>query len=301
MSTTVNRELWMPVIEEAFFADFNKISLFATNDDIYVDSKQVHIPQSGTMPTVLKNNSSYPLSVNDRTDTILTYDIDSWQMPAVRIGDFDTKDLSYDLQKSVIYNQVGNLGETIMFNLINNFYIGKETDKYVETSGDAAVAQAPGATGQRKALTIEDLSKAAEILDKQKIPGSERFLILPPSMFYQLHSSMIDTYTINDNDGLTMMTGKPMGFTIISLPQVINTTSAGNIRAYGHSGATSDLECGLALHKSAVSIARKEIKIYTNSADAEYQADIISAGTWAGGKYRREDKKGVVPILQDSI
>jgi hypothetical protein len=40
------------------------------------------------------------------------------------------------------------------------------------------------------------------------------------------------------------------------------------------------------------------VKIFSNADDATYVGDVVSGAIYAGGSYRRYDKKGVVPIIQ---
>jgi len=295
----VNKEVWLPAIEDNFYSEWEILNRLGKDDSMYVDAKTVHIPNAGSAGTLAKNNTSYPVSAVERTDGTNDYDINSYQMPPVRVGHFDTKDLTYDKSVSVVTDHVGRIGEYVKFDIFTTWYHGKTAGKYVETSGtDTETSEAPSSTATVKVLTIEDVKKAKRILDKQKTPVTGRILLLPPSMFDQLHTSVIDNYTINDNDGL-MMFDKPLfGFTVVMQPEVVNTTSAGVVRAYGHDGAATDLEVGLAYQKDQVSFARSEVKVYETENAPGYYGDVIEAETWANGKYRRTDKQGVVAILQ---
>ena len=75
-------------------------------------------------------------------------------------------------------------------------------------------------------------------------------------------------------------------------------TTAGVANAYGATGATTDDAAALAVHKSALSWALGDTKVFNNDSDAIYAGDIVSAAMMAGGNSRRYDKKGVVPIIQ---
>ncbi len=294
----VNKEIWLPVIEDNFYSEWEKLKRLGSDDSVYVNNKKVYIPNAGAPGDILTNNDSYPVAVTERTDTTVEYDIDSFQLPPVRIGRFDTKDITYDKAMSVARDFMGGIGEHIMYTAFANWYIGKESGKYVETTGTGEEAEAPGAAGNRKALKEADVKKAAKILDKQKVAATGRILLLPATMFYQLHDSLIEKFDIVDNDGLAMFNKEFYGFKVIKMPYVVNTTTSGTVRAVGHSGASGDHEAGLAYHPSTVSIARSETFVYDSENRPEYYGDILSAEAWAGSKYRRTDLKGMVPILQ---
>ena len=298
---SVNREIWLPVIEDNFYSEWGVLTRLGKDDSVYVNNNKVYIPNAGEPGSILTNNTSYPVAVTERTDTTVEYDINSYQLPPVRLGNFDIKDITYNKAMSIAKDFMGGIGEHIMYTAFADWYIGKESGKHILTTGSTVPSEAPGATGNVKAITQADVKKAAKMLDKQKIPTTGRYLLLPSSMFYQLHDSVIDTFTINDNDGLLMFDKQFYGFTVVMKPYVINAQANGTARPAGHLGTTSDIEVGLAYHKDMVSIAKSQTFMYDSQNRPEYYGDIMSAEAWAGSKYRRTDKKGVVPIVQDAV
>lgn len=299
---SVQKELWLPAIEDNFFAEWEKLTKIAKDDSVYVArngaSVKVYIPNAGANGAVSVNNTSYPVSVTERTDATVEYAVDSFQVPPVRVGRYDSASLTYDKTASIAKDFMGGIGEFIMFNSFKNWYPGKNTGKYVETSGSNVAGEAPGAAGDRKAITVSDVQKAAKILDKQKVPATGRILLLPATMFYELHDAAITKFDIVDNDGLAMFDKEFYGFQVVKMPYVVNATTTGVVRAVGHVGATTDIEVGLAYHKDLVSVARENTYIFDGADRPEYYGDILSAEAWAGAKYRRTDGVGVVPILQ---
>lgn len=305
MATTVNKEIWLPTIEETFYSEWGILTRLGRDDSVYADAKEIHIPQAGTKATLLKNNSSYPVGAGERADSVLTYSVDSYQITPTRIGRFDTKDITYDKQQSVAKDVVGQLGEYIKFDIFTSWYPGKVTGKFVETSGDPSAlvkSEAPGSTADVRTITVDDVRSAAKILDKQKVPTTGRILLLPPSMFYQLHSALLDEgYSINDNDGLAMFSKPFLGFSVIMQPEVVNVTSTGTLRAYGNAGATTDLQVGLAYQKDQVSFAKSGDFWIDFVRGVGYFGETIEGEGWAGGSYRRADKLGIVPIIQKTV
>jgi hypothetical protein len=298
---SVRKEMWLPAIEDNFFANWSLLEQLGKNDSVYVDNKTVHIPNAGLPGTILKNNSVYPVQVNERTDTTVSYDMASYQLPPVRVGKYDTAALTYDKAASVIKDHMGGIGERIMFEMFNAWYPGKVAGKFVETTGDLKATHAPGSTGTRKAITIEDVEAAALILDLQKVPDTDRILLLDPVMFYQLAADIRksdNSITIIENDGLKVLSQEFMGFKVVKVHRVGYSTAAGTIRDIGNAGAATDVAFAYAYQKDQVSLAKIDgAVVYDNSDRAEYYGDIISAEAWAGGLYRRFDKKGIVPIF----
>ena len=304
---SLDKQIWLPVVQDNLFEGRDELAAIATNDNIYVVTAgngifhKVYIPQAGDPGQLIINPTEFPLQVSERIDDVLEYQLDHLAMPAKRLGKFDLDKLSYDKMASVINDKYGRMGEGQLYKTFNNWYIGKETGKHVETSGANAVGHAPAATGNRKKLVVDDVEKAANILDMQLIPQSERTLLLDSTMFYQLYN---DIRTGNHNiriiekDGLQMLSEPILGFNIVKKSRVIYTTANGTtVRDIYASGAATDIAVGLALHKSAVTFADGDFEMYVDERNPLYLGGIMSAETWIGGKYRRKDKKGVVPIL----
>lgn len=296
---SVRKEVWLPSIEANFYAEWGILSQLGKDDSGYADNKTIHIPNAGGAGNVLVDNTSYPVAVNERTDGTVDYDLQSFQMAPIRVGKYDTAALTYDKAKSVIEDLTGGIGERVAKGIVASWYPGKVTGAFVETSGTSPeVSDAPGSTTSVKNLTVANVKKAAKILDKQNVPTADRILLLNPQMFYQLAESVNDTYEINDNDGLMMFSKPFLGFKVVMSNLTPNAETDGTLRPVGNAGATTDIAVGYAYSKSAVSMAKDQTYVYDNNDRAEYYGDILSAETWAGGKYRRTDKLGIVPILQ---
>ena len=293
----IEKELWIQAINENLFSSLDAIKGAATDDSTYLDAKTVHVPDAGSSGTILKNPSR-PLTVAERTDNDLSYDIDEWVMPSRLVPFADNTHLSYDKLQSLVNDIMGGIGSRVQRELLINWYT--DTTYSVSTTGSSYTAHAPDATGNRKGLTFGDLLDAAKVLDNQNYPDSDRYLLVDNTMFYQLMDEVgITTYrdaAVMDAQNGTLP--KLAGFNIIHVPHIVYLTTGGVARAYGATGTTTDDAAALAVHKSALSWAVGDIKVFTNADDAIYAGDIVSGAVMAGGKYRKYSKKGVVPIIQ---
>lgn len=305
-------EAWMPVIQENLFAAHEKLGELATDDTNFVVKDaakkfyKVYLPQAGTAENVIINPTTYPLTVSEREDDTLDYTLDHLVMKPQRLGMFDLSLLSYDKMKSVLNDYIGNIGEAQMYKSFINWYTGAaDATKYVLTEGASFTSSAPSSTASVEEMQFTDLLKGAAILDKQKIPTTDRIALLPPDMFYQLHKDLVKgsyNFRIIEKDGLQMLEGIWATFKIVMMPQVLFVQQAAQsyaARPYLHAGATTDREAGLLYHKSAVSIAKGDLFVH-NEQSATYLGDLISAESWIGSKYRRKDLKGVVPLIQQN-
>ena len=238
------------------------------------------------------------MSVAERADTVIDITLNTYHWSPIRITQADKVQLSYDKMASLYNSLNGGLGERLLIESLIGMYHYTAT-KWVGTTGAAYVAHAPGATGNRKGLTGADLRAAAGILDKQKVPIAERYLVVDSIMFWQL----VDDLSYNADrvdviNGLPSITTPLYGFTVVSVPQVVYLTAHGAIRDYGHAGTTTDYAAALAIQKSCVGFGMSDVETFVDEGNPLYQGDILSGWVLHGASYLRTGKEGVVPIIQ---
>jgi len=293
----IQRELWAEMIAEELRAKIDPLKMFAMDLSEYAIGKSIHIPVAGAT-TIQKNVLSFPMSVAERTDTVIDITLNTYHWSPIRITQADKVQLSYDKMASLYNSLNGGLGERLLTESLISMTHHTAT-KWVATTGAAYVAHAPGATGNRKGLTGADLRAAAGILDKQKVPIAERYLVVDSIMFWQL----VDDLSYNADrvdviNGLPSITTPLYGFTVVSVPQVVYFTNGGVIRDYGNAGTTTDFAAALAIQKSCVGFGMSDVETFVDEGNPLYQGDILSGWVLHGASYLRTDKEGVVPIIQ---
>ena len=296
-------ELYSPVISENLYRGIEALRMAATDDGIYLNGKTIHLPSAGTAPSVTVGNTSYPVSIVERTDQEVTYDLKNFEIGPVRVGWADALQLSYDKLNSVVNDFMGNLSEQIAAKLTLDMY-HYTSGAYVTTTGADVAGHATGATGNRKSLIGANVRSAAELMTKQKVAITDRYLLLDYAMFWQLVGDLsYGTYRADvaiNAAGFNQLTMPLYGFTVIEMPFIGYATSAGVVRAYGNAGATTDVAFGLAVQKQCASYAFTDLQMFSKDGQPEYFGDILSGSIYGGAKYRRYDKKGVIPIIQGS-
>jgi hypothetical protein len=293
----IQRELWAEMIAEELRAKIDPLKMFAMDLSEYAQGTTIHVPVAGAT-TILKNNISWPMDVSERTDTVVDITLNTYHWSPIRITQADKVQLSYDKMASLYNSLNGGLGERLLVESLISMTHYTAT-KWVATTGAAYVAHAPGATGNRKGLTGADLRAAAGILDKQKVPIAERYLVVDSIMFWQL----VDDLSYNADrvdviNGLPSITTPLYGFTVVSVPQVVYFTNGGVIRDYGNAGTTTDFAAALAIQKSCVGFGMSDVETFVDEGNPLYQGDILSGWVLHGAKYLRTGKEGVVPIIQ---
>lgn len=113
------------------------------------------------------------------------------------------------------------------------------------------------ASGSATAITLEGISKARELLNRQNLPASDRFLVIPP----ELEKDLIDLDNFRNADKYGSREALLNG----EIGQIYG------FRVLVHNGLAANEAC--AYHMSAVAIAMQmEIKFETQRADVRLQA-----------------------------
>jgi len=296
----IQRELWADMIQEELRAKIDPLKLFAMDLSEYAIGKSIHIPVAGAT-TIQKNVSSFPMDVAERTDTVIDITLNTYHWSPIRITQADKVQLAYDKMASLYNSLNGGLGERLLIESLIGMY-HYTSGANVTTTGASYPAHATGATGNRRGLTSMDIRKAAALLDKQKVPIADRWLVVDSIMFWQLVDDL--AYNADRVDivaGLPSITTPLYGFTIVSVPQVVYLKSDGTIRAYGATGATTDNAAALAIQKSCVGFGMSGIEIFVDEGNPLYQGDILSGWVLHGSNYLRTTKEGVIPIIQATV
>ena len=298
----VQTEVWVRDIEEVLFAENNQFLRASVNHDAFVVNKTVHVPQAGSLPGATKNRTVFPAPIIDRADTTLDYELDSFSIDPVRIGRIDEVQISYAKRQSVMKQHVNILMDIIAREGIFNW--ASDTDaNQVRTSGSTASDNLPpGATGNRKRLTVVDIKNLAKKMDEQNVPDKGRWLLLPAAMYYEIFT--INDLIKSDIAGiLTLPTGvanKILGFNVMKRSETVIYDDAGipQRKAVGAASANDDYFGAIAWHVDFVATALGAIEVFANEKDAPNYGTIISADVLSKTTKLRTDEAGIVTLIQ---
>lgn len=304
----LDREQWLADIQENLFKD-NAIINRAVNHDGFVNYKTVHVPQAGANPTITKNLGSFPATITQRTDSELTYSMDTYYVEPIHIeAGQETAFLSYEKRMSVLNQNIATLEEALVNNALYKWAPSGST-RIVRTSGSTvAGALAPSATGTRKAITLTDILGAKAILDAENVPASGRILLIPSDIYNTQLLAIADVYQQQSYGQSALPSGvvaRIHGFDIMirSTVCVYDNTATPVIKSVNDSGvpsspATSDNLACLAYHPSFVAKAMGNTEVMINEGVAEYYGSIVSAFQLFGASKMRTAQTGVVAIVQ---
>ena len=298
----IQKEIWTNHIQENLFKD-NEFLNYGFNADQYVlQGKVVHIPNSGSTATIVKNRTSLPATVIQRTDIDVTYSIDEFTTDPILIPNADTIELSYDKLSNVLSEYESALRQLVGDWMLYNWR-AENAASIVRTSGANVTAHMPSATGTRKKFMLADVKAARLLLNKQNVPKDDRYLLIDSDMYDQLMDELnISTYreSSKDLDLPKGVIGKIFGFYIMERTTVMVANNAGTpvIQLPGAAAAIADNGVAFAWQKNTVERAFGMIDFFENIGDPTYYGDIYSALVRMGGRKRRTDHKGVCAIIQ---
>jgi len=304
----VQVEVWVDYIVKKFRKANSFLNNFYSDDQYVVGGKTVHINQPGSDPSMQKNPTVFPLTATQRTDTVISYDLDLYVTNPTHILDADKQEISYDKMDSVIGDHLDVINTRIAEeHLIKCVDLIPGSTNVLYTTGSAVNAKISGQTGQRKAFSAADLKAAVVMLKLQNIPiDNNLFLIIDSNSLDELTTGMDSTQWNAFNqyyNASTGQIGRLYGVNIFERSAVAIAAAAlsgGNlaVNAYGAATAGTDLAVNVLYHKNSIARAMGEVMFYENIKDALYLGDVYSATIRYGGRRRYSASTGVIAIAQ---
>ena len=179
------KEIWVSDVQEALNRNADFLP-FSVDHSEYIAFGIVHVPQSGSNPTVVKNPATFPLAISERTDTDRTYSLNQFALEPTLISNLDELQISYDKRQSVLGQQISTLTQRIGDEVAISWSATGAANIVGTTGSAVATSLAPGATGTRKAVTLADIAALANKLDKDNVPRQNRKLLMSADMLWEL-------------------------------------------------------------------------------------------------------------------
>ncbi len=171
-------EVWTGEMIKAFRNSVESVGWISKIRDYsqYAENDVIHFVSLGGDPTVLVNNTDYPLGIENLDDADKPIGLDKYQTKATRITDDELHAISYNKMGSAIERHREAIDQKKYARAISAIAPAGHTAQtpVIVTSGDNDT------DGTRKKLKKEDLIALKKSFDKQKIPVSGRILVLCP-------------------------------------------------------------------------------------------------------------------------
>tara|TARA_Y100001973_G_C5177426_1_gene322848 strand:+ start:853 stop:1755 length:903 start_codon:yes stop_codon:yes gene_type:complete len=259
----------------------------------------VQVPQAGAAPTVVKNPSSFPLTVSQRTDDVLEYNVDAFATNPIHIEDVNEAMTNYSKRQDIIKDHVKALNTRIADEMAFVWAVTAASNKIFTTGANVAAA-APGATGNRKGLTRADLAKLAVMFDKDDCLADERNILISAAQYEELLNidSFINFDYVNRKPTVDGQIGEIFGMKVFKRSRNTIFNNSNVKKAVGAATAATDKLSILAWSDSYVRRAEGTVKLFSDIDSPMYLGSIFNGLVRAGGTAGRSDEKGVYSLIQ---
>ena len=300
----VQKEAFLSTLAENLFEGIEFLNM-ATSHDAFVENNIVHMPQSGTLPNVVKDRDVIPAPLKKRTDSNLTYTLSSFTSDPAVVQNIEELQTNYPKRASVMYDHQEALKDELGKYGAYEWAASGATDssRIVRTSG-ASTSQGP--FGDTKKIVVkEDIRDLAKAMDKDKVPKAGRKLMMYTDMYYELFGEdALLRKDFMDRAGLPDgVINRLFGFDIMvsedHIPIYSNDANPVK-RAVGTAAVSNDNYACIAWHPQMVAKAMGSMDVFINLQDATLYGDALSAEIMFAASLLRSDRRGIAALVQSA-
>lgn len=270
---------------------------------VAANQNSVNVPSAGDI-SVTKNATVEDggLTSSARGDDSLNYTLDKYSIGPHFVEDANEAVLNYSKRQDIVQAAARSLMSRVAQEAAVAWAPSGADAKIVRTSGDAGNTLMGGGSGNRLAVTKNDIIRANIMLDNDDVPDEGRVLLIPASLYGEILNinDFVDADKIGRANLPDGVIGRILGADVYvtSKTPLFSNAPAPVKKAVGASGAAADNGSILLYHEDFVRRAHSNPKIYVNADRAEYLGSLISGMMRFGASQGRVDKKGVVAIVQ---
>jgi hypothetical protein len=277
---SVFTEIWTGEMIKAFRTPAESLGWYdrIRSYDQYVDNDVIHFTELGGDPSVLVNNTTYPLAIETLTDADKPISLDKFDTTATPVTDDELHACSYDKMSSVQERHREALREKVMQKAIHAIAPA------VHNAATAPVLLTTGASdGTRKKLTPADLLKLKRSFDKMGIPQKDRILVLCSDHVNDLletEQKFKDHYNINQTEGKI---ARLFGFDLYEYNGTpYYTVSTKTKLVWGAATANTDTQSSVAFYAGRMMKANGSVQMYYSEAskDPLYHRNLVNFRKW---------------------
>lgn len=274
------------------------------SDDAFVNANTVELPHAGTLTVAGVNPSSFPLTVEKRTDAATNYSMDVVHSFPTHLPIDNDLTTSYDKRASIldqhpkeIMQRVGSLALYAWAGGANNF---------TATTGVQRVASGVSQTGNRKGIAVANILAIRQRFFADDIVGGtdgvQGVAILTPAMYSDLLA--ISQFTDADKYGRSNIpegvVSRAFGFDFYVRSSVVVTNNSDALKAEGAAAAATDQDAAIFYSPEFVRKAKSGIQILMETDKPEYLGGLFNARCRFGASPVRNDNKGVYVMFEDT-
>lgn len=264
LSVKLTKEIWTNDIRDKFYPNMSFLNE-AQDWSMWVENDTINFAEVGGTPSVLKNNTAFPIPVESLADTPLDIVLEYYTSKPTHMPSSELIELAYDKRTSVV-----NRHKTALFQK----YAEAGAFNFTPVSDGTLTPVIPttgSASGTRKNIKFADILSLKERFDDMDLP-EDRVLVLNPRHFNQLTLEDLGLMkaVMNNNDlfGFKLYT--------YSKTPLFNLDDATKILA-GQTVAPADQTfASFAFLGSEVMRALGSIEMFSSEKDPQYAGDLIN-------------------------
>lgn len=263
------KEVWTNQVMEGFYPDTSFL-MFARDFTPFVDNDKIHMADAGIDPTVLMDNTTYPIPVVQRADEPLTFELHKFETVNTLVRRPDAVELSYDKLESVVRGHRNSLRTSTAEKAAHAYAPAADTEftPIIETTGEN------NGDGVKR-LTVADILKLKRRYDEMEIAKDKRFLVLHPKHTEDLILHDLEAFK-EITDFANGMPRTFAGFRILEFTRNAryNATDFTKV-AFDAAAEPTDTFCSFSFSSEEVMKADGTIYMYEKRDDPEERATIV--------------------------
>lgn len=175
----VNQEIWIDAIKENFYSNYPWLDGVVDWSE-FVEFNTINFAAVGSNPVILKNNSSWPITAAQRTDTALTVVLDTYDSTTSRVRNVEEIEASYTKLQSVVKQHKQSLLQEIVTECLWNYAPATAAAGAVSCSGSNRGAVIGSQSSVAATMAFDDILGVKERWDALEFPADGRVLVLSP-------------------------------------------------------------------------------------------------------------------------
>ena len=257
------QEIWLPDVKDNFYPDSSFLSQPMDMSSL-VENDAINLAEAGIDPTVLKNNSSYPIAETDASDAPLRLVLDTYDTTSTVVRNAVALELAYDQRQ---------------------LYTGKHKKALLQKFGiDAAWAYAPAAaaatnpiidaTGDAAGVILDRIIELQTAYNNLDAPLEGRILVLDPNHAAVIAKEDKQLFKSFENTPGSMLFGFKV-FTFSRNPIYIKTGVTKAALGTAFVGATH-AKSSFAFLKDEVMKAQGTFKLFSTLNSPSHKGDVFN-------------------------
>jgi hypothetical protein len=260
----IQKQIWTDVIMEGFYPKDDFLMASVDMSEL-VDYNTINLAEAGVDPTVLIDNTSYPISAATRSDTALAITLKTLDTESTIVRNIEKKELSYNKMESIVRSHRNALRKGAI----------KLAAHYWAPSSDGTYTPVIAATGDLyagyKRLKFADILTIRQKLVALDIDIAKMNIMLNPRHEADL---LFENMTLYKE---MLVAGKIWGirYFVNSQTPRFNASTGAKV-AFGASPAGTDTIVSTLWHSDEVMKADGSVEVFAKYNDPDQKGDVIN-------------------------